>query len=187
MGAKYAHKVIHETHTFWCDLVQKQLGDDFGFQLPKLEAARAANQRLEDGAQDLEPGPDEARLLLCLSLSLVRLRSRVSRVDGAPPRGRLPLHFAPPSWRAFMTGLLRTRLRARLSRAAESTARITGVLPLSGPSSRRRRRGEQRIPLRNTKNTRLRNLDLATLALRTPRRAKYIIESPANSPPVAHE
>ncbi|CAH0364469.1 unnamed protein product [Pelagomonas calceolata] len=40
MGAKYAHKVIHETHTFWCDLVQKQLGDDFGFQLPKLETLR---------------------------------------------------------------------------------------------------------------------------------------------------
>ena len=58
MGAKYAHKVIHETHTFWCDLVQKQLGDDFGFQLPKLEGC-AAWQALEDGSASCEPGPDK--------------------------------------------------------------------------------------------------------------------------------
>jgi len=36
-GAAYAHKVIHETHLAWYNLVKDQLGGDFGFQLPKME------------------------------------------------------------------------------------------------------------------------------------------------------
>ena len=44
MDAAYAHKVIHETHRFWYDLVKKQIGDDFGFQLPKLETLRGVAQ-----------------------------------------------------------------------------------------------------------------------------------------------
>ena len=39
-GAAYAHKVIHETHLFWYNLVKNQLGSDFGFQLPKVETLR---------------------------------------------------------------------------------------------------------------------------------------------------
>ena len=63
MGAKYAHKVIHETHTFWCDLVQKQLGDDFGFQLPKLETRARRMRASKDGGSGISqfPGPDKLR------------------------------------------------------------------------------------------------------------------------------
>ena len=40
MGAAYAHKVIHETHTFWYDLVKNRLGGEFGFELPQIETLR---------------------------------------------------------------------------------------------------------------------------------------------------
>ena len=39
-GATYAHKVIHETHEAWVNLVKNQLGKDFGFQLPKVETLK---------------------------------------------------------------------------------------------------------------------------------------------------
>ena len=39
-GAAYAHKVIHETHEAWVNLVKTQVGADFGFQLPKVETLR---------------------------------------------------------------------------------------------------------------------------------------------------
>ena len=39
-GAAYAHKVIHETHEAWVNLVKNQLGKDFGFQLPKVETLK---------------------------------------------------------------------------------------------------------------------------------------------------
>ena len=39
-GAAYAHKVIHETHEAWVNLVKTQVGADFGCQLPKVETLR---------------------------------------------------------------------------------------------------------------------------------------------------
>jgi len=39
-GAAYAHKVIHETHAAWYELVANCAGADLGFQLPRLETLR---------------------------------------------------------------------------------------------------------------------------------------------------
>ena len=72
MGAKYAHKVIHETHTFWCDLVQKQLGDDFGFQLPKLETLRgvANDSKMVRKISNPDLRPLASCYLICLCVSM---------------------------------------------------------------------------------------------------------------------
>ncbi|KAH8044346.1 inorganic diphosphatase [Aureococcus anophagefferens] len=60
-GAAYAHKVIHETHEAWVNLVKTQVGADFGFQLQSRDAATSTSTRRSSAPSAATTSPRAAR------------------------------------------------------------------------------------------------------------------------------